>query len=186
MLIYAFFCLIVSMRVLELWIAKRNERRLKAIGAKEFGRAHYRWMVIMHTFFLLSFLFESLYKGGHLSPWWPFFFGVFLIVQWLRIWSIVSLGPFWNTKILILPNAHVVVKGPYRFLRHPNYLVVVLEFLLIPLLFQAYITAVVFSVLNACVLFVRISTEEKALAAMTDYESRFQNRSRFFPFLPVK
>ncbi|WP_198020534.1 isoprenylcysteine carboxyl methyltransferase family protein [Anoxybacteroides tepidamans] len=174
------------MRVIELFIAKRNEKVLKAMGAEEVGERHYRLMVAMHALFLLSFLLEARYRGGALSPWWPLLFAMFLAVQTLRIWSIVSLGTFWNTKILVLPNANVVVKGPYRFLRHPNYLVVMLEFLLIPLLFQAYVTAIVFSLLNAYVLSVRISMEEKALVAMTNYEHHFHKRPRFLPFLSAK
>ncbi|MBB5323049.1 methyltransferase [Anoxybacillus tepidamans] len=183
---YAFFFSVVGMRMAELIIAKRNERALKAMGAKEFGKLHYRWMVIMHVLFLLSFLLEALYKGARLSRWWSLFLPMFLIVQVLRIWTIFSLGTFWNTKILVLPNVPVVVKGPYRFLRHPNYLVVTLEIILIPLLFQAYGTAVVFSILNAYTLSIRISLEEKTLMSMTNYGHAFQKRPRFFPFFPAR
>lgn len=167
------------MRVGELLLAKRNERIVKAMGAKEFGQAHYRWIVLLHVAFLFSFFVETIAKGATLSPWWPFLFPVFLAVQLLRIWTISSLGVFWNTKIFVVPNV-IVQKGPYRFLRHPNYVVVILEILLIPLLFRAYVTAIVFSLLNAYLLSIRISVEEQALATMTN-DNEIQKRPRFFP-----
>ncbi|QPA32729.1 isoprenylcysteine carboxyl methyltransferase family protein [Thermaerobacillus caldiproteolyticus] len=186
MVFYAFFFFIVGERLVELAIAKRNERVLKATGAKEFGARHYPWIVAMHALFFVSFWIEATLKGGQLSPWWPFLFSFFTAVQGLRIWTLWSLGRLWNTKILVLPNAHVVVKGPYRWLRHPNYLIVTLEMILIPLLFEAYWTALIFSVLNAFLLSIRISTEEQALSAMTNYKHKFRDRPRFFPFRPVK
>ncbi|WP_081260291.1 MULTISPECIES: isoprenylcysteine carboxylmethyltransferase family protein [Parageobacillus] len=183
---YLFFLFIVIERVVELTIARRNERTLKAMGAKEFGVRHYRWIVIMHILFLLSFASESLAKGADLSPRWPLLFGLFVATQGLRVWTLRSLGRFWNTKILVLPNAKVVAKGPYRWLRHPNYLVVVLEMWLIPLMFQAYGTALVFSVANAVMLAIRIDVEEKALKSLTNYADQFDERPRFLPLRPVK
>ncbi|ANB61316.1 isoprenylcysteine carboxyl methyltransferase family protein [Anoxybacillus amylolyticus] len=177
-MLYVFFLFIVCMRVGELLIAKRNERIVKAMGAKEFGQAHYRWIVLLHVAFLFSFFIEALMKGATLSSWWPFLLPLFFAVQLLRIWALFSLGVFWNTKILVVPNV-IVQKGPYRFLRHPNYVVVVLEILLIPLLFRAYITALVFSLLNAYLLSIRIPVEERALAMLTNYKEF--NRPRFFP-----
>ncbi|MCL6586484.1 MAG: hypothetical protein K6T72_08240 [Anoxybacillus sp.] len=167
------------MRVGELLLAKRNERIVKAMGAKEFGQAHYRWIVLLHVSFLFSFFIEGLMKGAALSPWWPLLLPLFVVVQLLRMWTIFSLGVFWNTKIFVVPNV-IVQKGPYRFLRHPNYVVVVLEIVLIPLLFRAYITAIVFSLLNAYLLSIRISAEEQALATMTN-DNEIQKRPRFFP-----
>ncbi|MBB4073967.1 methyltransferase [Anoxybacillus voinovskiensis] len=176
---YAFFFFLLCMRVGELLLAKRNERIVKAMGAKEFGQAHYRWIVLLHVAFLFSFFLEALMKGATLSSWWPFLLPLFFAVQLLRIWALFSLGVFWNTKIFVVPNV-IVQKGPYRFLRHPNYVVVVLEIVLIPLLFRAYITAIVFSLLNAYLLSIRISAEEQALATMTNY-NEIQKRPRFFP-----
>lgn len=183
---YLFFLFIVTERIVELMIAKRNERILKAMGAKEFGVRHYRWIVIMHILFFLSFAAESLWRGAELSPWWPFLFSLFIVVQGLRVWTLRSLGRFWNTKILVLPNAKVVAKGPYRWLRHPNYLVVVLEMWLIPLMFQAYGTALIFSAANAVMLAIRIDVEEKALKSLTNYADQFDERPRFLPLRPVK
>lgn len=108
------------------------------------------------------------------SPLFPLFFLLFLLVQALRIWCIRSLGPFWNTKILILPGAEVVRKGPYSFMRHPNYAVVSLEILLLPIMFQAYFTAFCFTLLNITMLSVRIPIEEKALRDATNYNHVFK------------
>ncbi|HET6872075.1 MAG TPA: isoprenylcysteine carboxylmethyltransferase family protein, partial [Sporolactobacillaceae bacterium] len=96
---------------------------------------------------------------------------IFILCQVFRIWVLTSLGPFWNTKILVLPGAEVVVKGPYRYIKHPNYLVVALEILVLPLIFQAFLTAFVFTLLNACLLLgVRIPAEERALKEYTNYK----------------
>ncbi len=186
MAFFAFFLFIVCERIGELYIAKRNERLLKAMGAKEFGTGHYTFIVLTHVLFFLSFLVEATWRGMNISPWWPLLLSSFIFVQLLRVWTIVSLGRFWNTKIIVLPHAKVVAKGPYRWLRHPNYLIVTLEFILIPLLFQAYWTMVFFSLLNALLLSIRISVEEQALLTMTNYESAFHDRPRFLPLRPVK
>lgn len=183
---YLFLLWIVGMRIMELIIAKRNERIVKAMGAKEFGARHYPWIVAMHVLFLLSFTVESLWKGAEPSPWWPFLFILFVAVQGLRIWTISSLGRFWNTKILVLPNASVVAKGPYRWIRHPNYFIVAMEIWLIPFMFQAYWTALVFSIVNGILLSIRIAVEEEALRSLTNYGEQFAVRPRFFPLRPVK
>ena len=93
----------------------------------------------------------------------------FLLTQLIRVWAITSLGRYWNTKIIVLPGAKMVNKGPYRFLKHPNYLVVTIEFIVIPLLFEAYFTAFFFSLLNGIILRIRIAAEEKALYQLTGY-----------------
>ncbi|AMX83748.1 hypothetical protein GS3922_08790 [Geobacillus subterraneus] len=187
MMRFAFvFFAVVGMRLFELWLAKRNERYVKALGAKEVGARHYPWIVLMHVLFLLSLAVEALRKGARPSRRWPLLFPLFLAVEGLRAWTILSLGRFWNTKILIVPNRPVVKKGPYRWIRHPNYAVVVLEIALLPLLFQAPMTALVFSLLNALMLSVRITAEEQALSAFTDYEEAFQERPRFLPPLRRK
>ncbi|AGE22099.1 isoprenylcysteine carboxylmethyltransferase family protein [Geobacillus zalihae] len=177
------FLAVAGMRVIELRLAKRNEQYVKALGAREFGARHYPLIVLMHVGFFLSLAVEALRKGARPSRRWPLLFPLFLVVQGLRVWTIGSLGRFWNTKILIVPNGQVVKKGPYRWLRHPNYVVVALEIALLPLLFQAPITALVFSLLNAFLLSIRIAVEERALAALTDYREAFRERPRFLPRL---
>lgn len=97
------------------------------------------------------------------SSWWIGIAAAILIVQAVRYWALCSLGAYWNTKILVVPGAELVKKGPYKWMKHPNYTVVILEILLIPLLYQAYVTMCLFSIVNAVLLTVRIRTEDKAL-----------------------
>jgi methyltransferase len=144
---------------MELMIARKNEKWMKEKGAIEFGKEHYPIMVLMHSGFLLFFLIEVIAYNKSLTPLWPVLLAFFLFTQIIRIWSLVSLGRYWNTKIIVLPNTTIVKRGPYKFLRHPNYTIVVLEILLIPLLFQAYWTAAIFSILNAFMLSIRIPLE---------------------------
>jgi methyltransferase len=120
-------------------------------------------MVGLHALWLISTLVEGLLRGPEIPAWWPVPLAAFLLVQPLRYWAIVSLGMNWNTRILVLPDAKLVRSGPYRYFSHPNYVVVAVEILTFPLIFGAWITAIVFSILNAALLFVRIRTENRAL-----------------------
>ena len=94
-----------------------------------------------------------------------------MLTQLIRVWALTSLGRYWNTKIIVLPGAKMVNKGPYRFLKHPNYLVVTIEFIVIPLMFEAYFTAFFFSLLNGIILRIRIAAEERALTQLTGYST---------------
>lgn len=177
-----FFAFIVTQRMVELGIARRNEQWILSQGAMEYGKEHYKYMVSMHIAFLASFLLEVVIFDRTLSPFWPGILTLFFLTQFLRIWAIQSLGKYWNTKVLILPDASIVKTGPYKFLRHPNYTIVVLEIILIPLMFNAYFTAIVFTVLNAWMLSVRIPLEERALSEMTtNYATYMEERKRFSP-----
>lgn len=162
-----FFLLIgfvILQRLLEVVYARSNEKKMRKQGAIEFGAEHYKWIVLLHVLFFLSLILEGWTTGAELGVGWPLFLAIFAIAQLLRIWSLSSLGRFWNTKILILPGAKRVEKGPYRWLPHPNYLVVVMEIAALPLIFGAWRTALFFSVANALLLlFVRIPAEAKAL-----------------------
>jgi len=142
-------------------------------GAFEVGARHYPIMVTMHVMFFVSLLLEVVIVNRPLSPIWGVFLSVFLVAQVARIWCLTSLGKFWNTKIIILPGADVVKKGPYTFIRHPNYVIVTTELLVLPLIFSAYFTAILFTMLNIWMLSVRIPTEEKALKQATNYEEKF-------------
>lgn len=168
-----FISLIIFQRVSELFIAKKNERWMKQQGAIEFGQSHYPFIVIVHSLFIVCYILEVVLFNKELSSSWPILVFVFLLTQAGRLWALRSLGPFWNTKIIVLPNANIVKRGPYRFLKHPNYVIVTAEFLLIPLIFQAYVTVVAFSLLNAIILMIRIPAEEKALKQLTKYEDAF-------------
>ncbi|WP_223701976.1 isoprenylcysteine carboxyl methyltransferase family protein [Sutcliffiella deserti] len=179
-----FYLFIVMQRLGELRIARKNEKWMKDQGALEFGSSHYTYMLLLHTSFLMSFLLEVLIFNKEISPVWSSILLLFIATQLLRIWAIRSLGKYWNTKILIVPDAVVIQKGPYRFLRHPNYFIVGLEIILIPILFQAYVTALIFTVLNMWMLSIRIPIEEAALSETTkNYSDYIQEKSRFRPKL---
>lgn len=177
-----FFAFIVTQRLMELVVARKNEKWMRLEGAVEYGKSHYPYIVALHVAFLLSFLLEVSILDKTVSSFWPVLLLFFLLTQGLRIWAIYSLGKYWNTKVLIVPNANIIQKGPYRYLRHPNYFIVALEIVLIPLLFQAYVTLILFTILNAWMLSVRIPLEEKALADVTnDYSNYMEERNRFSP-----
>lgn len=160
--------LVALQRLLELALARRNERRALARGAVERGWAHYPFIVGLHSLWLLSTLVEGLLRGPAFPAYWPGALALFLLVQPLRYWAILSLGESWNTKILVVPGAKPVRSGPYRYLDHPNYVVVVVEVLAFPLIFGAWVTALVFSVLNAILLGVRVREENRALREMAN------------------
>lgn len=161
-----FFLLIsvlILQRIFELVLSKRNERRLRAQGAIESGKSHYPVIVALHVAFFISLVVEVIALDRTSARWWWVPFAFFLIAQILRYWSIATLGRRWNTRILVLPGAAPITIGPYRYFRHPNYVAVAIELLSIPLIFQAYFTAIVFTLLNAIVMAVRITAEERAL-----------------------
>jgi len=155
---------VAAQRLFELVLARRNERRTRARGAVERGQRHYLSIVALHTLWLISTLVEGLLRSPELPAFWPVPLALFLLVQPLRYWAIFSLGERWNTKILVLPGKQPVRRGPYRYLDHPNYVVVVVEILAFPLIFGAWITALAFTVLNAVVLSIRIREENRALS----------------------
>ena len=155
--------LVALQRVGELVLSRRNERVSRARGAVERGEGHYPFMVGLHVLWLISTLAEALVRGVGLPSYWPVPLVVFLLVQPLRYWAILSLGTAWSTRVLVIPGGRLVARGPYRYLRHPNYVVVAVEILAFPLIFGAWVTALVFTVLNAAMLRVRIREEEKAL-----------------------
>ena len=162
-LLVAGVMLIAVQRLLELWYSRRNERRLRARGAVERGSGHFPAMVAIHTFWLVSTLIEGLLRGPEPPVWWPVPLAAFLLVQPLRYWAILTLGVNWNVRVLVVPGGKLVKNGPYRYFPHPNYVVVAVEVLTFPLIFGAWITAVVFSLLNAALLYLRIRTENRAL-----------------------
>ncbi|AWR86309.1 isoprenylcysteine carboxyl methyltransferase family protein [Meiothermus taiwanensis] len=156
---------VVLQRLLELGLAQANLRWALAQGAKEYGREHYPLFFLLHIGWMLGWLLEGLARNQP-SPIWGFWLLVFLLAQGLRYWAIGSLGRYWNTRILVVPGGQRITRGPYRYLRHPNYLAVALELWSLPLIFNAWITALTATILNALLLLcVRIPAEEKALAA---------------------
>ena len=165
-----FFSVLMIQRLVELYIARSNEKWMKEQGAIEYGQAHYKMMVGIHVAFFISLLVEGGVFHSGVSQYWPLLLGGFILTQLGRIWVISSLGKYWNTKIIVLPRAEVIAKGPYKHLKHPNYFIVTLEFLIVPLLFNAYWTLFIFALLNQFILSIRIPLEEQALKSETDYE----------------
>ncbi|RPI22771.1 MAG: hypothetical protein EHM61_21440 [Acidobacteria bacterium] len=151
-------------RLVELRLSARNRRMTLEAGGREWGQKHYPLMVLLHTAWFGAWVVESLWRGPHLDSAWPAWLGLFLLGDLLRYWCIVSLGHRWSARILVLPDAPMIRSGPYRLLRHPNYLAVVIVLFAVPMIFGAWITAVVIGVLNlAFLLLVRIPAEERAL-----------------------
>ncbi|WP_153462694.1 isoprenylcysteine carboxyl methyltransferase family protein [Sediminibacillus terrae] len=157
------FVFLILQRLIELVIARSNENWMKKKGAIESGAGHYKWFVLTHSLFFISLWAEAEWKDLHGLGLNVSLFVLFVLTQLLRVWCIASLGRFWNTKIIILPGASLVKKGPYRFINHPNYLVVLLELIIIPMMFHTYITAIVFPLFHLLLLRVRIPEEERAL-----------------------
>lgn len=164
----------------ELLVSRRNARLSFAAGGVETGRRAYAPMVVVHALFPLACAAEVLFLGrpfpgaaGLLA------LAVALFAQALRWWAIATLGRRWSTRIIVVPGTSPVTGGPYRFLRHPNYLAVVLEMASVPLTHGAWLTALVFSALNAALLSVRIPAEERALGR--PYAEAFEGRSRLLP-----
>lgn len=159
-------------RLSELRIAGRNERDVLSEGAVEYDREGYRVIVIMHIAFFVSFIAEYVLLKRNLNTLWPLFLSTIIAAEVLRYWAIFSLGKYWNTKILVIPGTVPVSRGPYRYMKHPNYLAVVLEIALLPLIFSCYITAAVFSLLNITLLYRRIRIEERALYRQSEPNGR--------------
>lgn len=161
-------------RLFELSLSRKNRRRLEARRGKEFHPETYPTLVWLHILFFASLLAESYPWRVPFDPLTLFCLATLVFLQALRYWCIVSLGEYWNTRIILIPGAKARRRGPYRFLRHPNYLAVTLEFAVIPLLMRAPLTLIVFSLANLIVLRQRIRLEEEALREFTDYDERFQ------------
>ncbi len=160
---FIFFIIFVLLqKVFELWTDKSNERWLIQRGAVQVAEKHYKWFSSLHLLFFICMIIEVGWKikGGTFWINWFFIF-FFILAQFSRGWCMSSLGRFWNTKLYVLHNVIVLKRGPYRLLQHPEYIVVFIELLVIPLMFQAYISAVVFPTLYIFVIMLRISELEK-------------------------
>jgi methyltransferase len=145
-------------RGLELVLAARNTRRLRAMGAHEVGAAHYPAMVLLHATWLAALWLEGWNRPVNLP-----LLALFAVMQGLRVWVIATLGRRWTTRIIVLPHAPLVARGPFRWLRHPNYCVVTAEIALLPLALGLPLIALLFTLLNAAMLTVRIGCENRAL-----------------------
>ena len=156
----AILSLVVLQRLVELFIAQRNTKRLLARGAYEAGSGHYWLIVVFHAAWILGLWIYA--RDNEVNWTWLF---VYLAIEALRGWVVAALGDRWTTRIIVMPGEPLVERGPYRYLRHPNYLVVALEIFVLPMVFGLVEAAVVFSLVNAAVLAIRIGAENTALRA---------------------
>jgi methyltransferase len=152
--------LVAAERLAELLHAARNTRALRARGAIELGTRHYPLIVALHMSWLVAIL---VFAPSDAPPAWPWI-AVFLVLQAVRIWVLLTLGRYWTTRIISLPDVPLVTRGPYRFLRHPNYAVVIAEIAVLPLAFHEPLVALIFTSLNLALLVWRVRVENQALA----------------------
>jgi methyltransferase len=152
-------------RIAELVVSQRNLAWSRVRGGVEFGAGHYPSMVALHTALLAGCLWEAAYRPFLPALGWPMLV-VVLAAQGLRWWCITTLGHQWNTRVVVIPDAVRITGGPYRFFSHPNYVAVVVEGIALPLVHTGWLTALVFTVLNAFVLRTRIAVENGALAGL--------------------
>lgn len=170
----AFIFLIALQRLGEVFLSKRNEKAILARGGREHAPAHFRAMKLIHLGWLIAMPLE-VFIFNRIFSWYLFIPALLLTItgQALRYAAISTLKDRWTVRIMTIPNAPPVVGGIFRYIRHPNYTGVVLEIMAIPLLHTAYLTALVFSLLNALLLYVRIGEEEKALGCENNYGEYF-------------
>lgn len=161
MLFSLFIIFLILLRIAELLLARSNEKWILQRGAVEYGQKHYLLIVMLHVFFFVSLIVE--YLIAEPASYSLSLLLLLFIILALKIWTILSLGKFWNTKIYHIPDYPLIKKGPYRYLKHPNYILVIAEIAVIPLIFHLYYTAIIFTVLNAFMLTVRIKEENRAL-----------------------
>jgi methyltransferase len=179
-ILQGYLAVLVLERLAELVRSGRNARAALARGGVETGRGHYLPMVTLHLLFLAGCAAEPLL----LPRPWPLAaslaaLGVALLAMGLRWWAVATLGPRWTTRVVVVPGAPPVTGGPYRWLRHPNYLAVTLELLAVPLVAGALLTALLATLANAALLAVRIRAEERALGS--GWARAFQGRPRLVP-----
>jgi methyltransferase len=159
---------LTAQRLIELWWAKRNEERLFAAGGVQYGRAHLSLMVLLHAAWMVG-----LWMLAYDRPIQPVFFALFVILQMARFWVLATLGRRWTIRIIVIPGERLVTDGPFRFLRHPNYAVVAGEIAVVPLALGLPLYALVFSILNAAMMAIRIPAENAALSQAAFDRRRF-------------
>ena len=161
MVFILFISFIIFFRIWELLLSRSNEKWLLQNGAVEYGNKHYPFIVALHILFIISLILEySIQKTPSNSSFLLTSYFLFLA---FKIWVILSLGKYWNTKIYHITDVPLIKKGPYKYFKHPNYLIVIAEIAIIPLAFHLYYTAIIFTLLNMIILFVRIKEENKVL-----------------------
>ncbi len=186
MLSRIFFVIIILalalQRLLELRLSRKHEAAILARGGREHGADHFGWMKALHTTWFIAMLAEVFLLDRPFIPILALVaFSVAAIGQALRYAAILTLGPRWTVRVMTLPDEPPITRGIYRYVRHPNYLGVILEIAAVPLLHTAYLTSLVFTIANALLLSVRIRTEERALDIDRSYTQAFAERPRFLP-----
>lgn len=161
MIFILFVSFVILLRIAELYVARRNEKWMVQNGAVEYGKKHYPFIIALHSLFFVSLIIE--YSMQQTPSFSLIFLLIYLLLIAFKVWIIASLGKFWNTKIFRIQNYPLINKGPYKYIKHPNYVIVIAEIALIPLIFQLYYTALIFTLLNAIMLTVRIKEENLAL-----------------------
>ena len=157
-----FISFLIIQRLSELYVSSKNEKWLLSNGAIEYGREHYPYIVLLHTLFIISLIAEYTWLADGAVNY--FFIVLFFILIVIKIVVISTLGHYWNTKIYKVPGTRPVATGIYKYIKHPNYIIVICEIAIIPLAFHLYYTAVIFTILNAIMLTVRIKKENEVLA----------------------
>lgn len=176
--------LLGAQRLAEIHLSRRNEQRILNLGGREHAPGQFRVMKLLHLAWFLAMLAEVFGLQRPFNPRLALVAGLaFLTGQALRYAAIYTLGQRWTVRVMTLPGAPPVTHGIYRFIRHPNYLGVILEIAAVPLLHSAYLTAILFSIANGLLLAWRIHTEETALNEQSNYEQMFADRPRFLPKL---
>ncbi len=161
MIFILFVWFVILLRIAELYVARRNEKWMVQNGAVEYGKKHYPFIIALHSLFFVSLIIE--YSMQQTPSFSLIFLLIYLLLIAFKVWIIALLGNFWNTKIFRIQNYPLINKGPYKYIKHPNYIIVIAEIALIPLIFQLYYTALIFTLLNAIMLTVRIKEENLAL-----------------------
>ncbi|PXV65516.1 methyltransferase [Dysgonomonas alginatilytica] len=166
-MIFSFFILfLILLRIGELFLSRKNEQWLLQHGAIEYGQKHYPFIVGLHVLFIISLIVEYSIIDYSIAATMRYSIRLlilFFVLMALKAWVILSLGKFWNTKIYRVNRFPLIRRGPYRYVKHPNYIIVIAEIAIIPLIFHLYYTAVIFTLLNGLMLAWRIKEENKAL-----------------------
>lgn len=178
----AFLALLGLERLFELALSRRHAAWAFSVGGIEHGQRHFKLMKVLHLAFFVGCVSETLLLRRPFTPALGYpMLALALATQALRYWAIASLGRHWNVRVIVVPGAPAINAGPFRYLRHPNYLAVVLEGIAVPLIHGAWLTALAFTLLDAALLVVRIRCEESALSMHCDYQRRLAGRARFVP-----
>ncbi|MDB5000592.1 MAG: isoprenylcysteine carboxyl methyltransferase [Mucilaginibacter sp.] len=157
-----FISFLIIQRLAELYVSSKNEKWLLRNGAIEYGKEHYPYIVLLHTLFIISLIAEYIWRTDAEANY--FFIVLFFVLIIIKVMVISTLGHYWNTKIYKVPGTRPVATGIYKYIKHPNYIIVICEIAIIPLAFHLYYTAVIFTILNAIMLTVRIKKENEVLA----------------------